>query len=149
MINSNQLFDLSRFIEAQADCYTTVLAELKNGQKRTHWMWFIFPQLDGLGHSATAKYYALKNLEEARQYLAHPLLGKRLLECSAAVLAVQGRSILEIMGKPDNLKLNSSMTLFAQLATGDSVFNDVIEKYYDGKQDTKTLQLLKHQESSK
>jgi uncharacterized protein (DUF1810 family) len=144
MIVSNSKFDLSRFTQAQADNYTTALAELTNGQKQSHWMWHIFPQLDGLGHSATAKYYAIKDMEEARLYLAHPLLGKRLLECSRAVLAVQGRSILDIMGFPDNLKLNSSMTLFARTANSNPVFTDVIEKYFDGIQDIKTLLLLKN-----
>ncbi len=144
MIESNTQFDLSRFMQAQADSYTTALAELKNGQKQSHWMWYIFPQLDGLGHSATAKYYAIKDLEEARLYLAHPVLGKRLLECSRAVLAVQGRSILDIMGFPDNLKLHSSMTLFARIANSNPVFTDVIEKYFDGIQDNRTLLLLKN-----
>jgi uncharacterized protein (DUF1810 family) len=144
MIVSNSKFDLSRFTQAQADNYTTALAELTNGQKQSHWMWYIFPQLDGLGHSSTAKYYAIKNMEEARLYLAHPLLGKILLECSRAVLAVQGRSILDIMGYPDNLKLHSSMTLFARIANSNPVFTDVIEKYFDGIQDIKTLLLLKN-----
>ncbi len=144
MIESNTQFDLSRFIQAQANSYTTALAELKNCQKQSHWMWYIFPQLYGLGHSATAKYYAIKNLEEARLYLAHPVLGKRLQECSRAVLAVQGRSILDIMGFPDNLKLHSSMTLFARIANSNPVFTDVIEKYFDGIQDIRTLLLLKN-----
>ncbi len=104
--------------------------------------WFIFPQFDGLAHSSTAKYYAIQSREEAQQYLNHPVLGKRLLECAAAVLAVEGRTILEIMGSPDNLKLNSSMTLFAQITNSNVVFTQVIDKYFEGKQDIKTIQLL-------
>jgi uncharacterized protein (DUF1810 family) len=141
-MTNTSVFDLTRFTQAQADSYATVLAELKNGQKRSHWMWYIFPQLNGLGHSETAKYYAIKNLAEAQQYLNHPVLGKRLLECAAAVLAVEGRTILDIMGFPDNLKLNSSMTLFAHISNSNSVFTAVIDKYFAGKQDDKTLQLL-------
>jgi len=141
MTNTSE-FDLTRFIEAQANSYTTALAELKNGQKRSHWIWYIFPQLDGLGHSETAKYYAIKNLAEAQQYLNHPVLGKRLLECTAAILAVEERTILDIMGFPDNLKLNSSMTLFAHITHSNPVFTAVIDKYFAGKQDDKTLQLL-------
>ncbi|MDD1611341.1 MAG: DUF1810 domain-containing protein [Methylococcaceae bacterium] len=140
-MNSKE-FDLTRFIEAQADSYATALSELKSGQKHSHWMWYIFPQLDGLGHSEIAKYYAIKSLAEAQQYLNHPVLGKRLLECTAAVLAVEGRTILDIMGFPDNLKLNSSMTLFAHIANSNPVFIAVIDKYFAGKQDVKTLQLL-------
>jgi uncharacterized protein (DUF1810 family) len=140
----NNAFDLTRFTKAQADSYATALAELKSGQKRSHWMWYIFPQLDGLGHSETAKYYAIKNMAEAQQYLNHPVLGKRLLECAEAVLSVQERTILDIMGFPDNLKLNSSMTLFAHIAHANPVFTAVIDKYFAGKQDDKTLQLLAH-----
>jgi uncharacterized protein (DUF1810 family) len=141
MMNTSE-FDLTRFTKAQADSYATALAELRSGQKRSHWMWYIFPQLDGLGHSETAKYYAIKNLAEAQQYLNHPVLGKRLLECAEAVLAVEEKTILDIMGFPDNLKLNSSMTLFAHIANANPVFTAVIDKYFTGKQDDKTLQLL-------
>jgi uncharacterized protein (DUF1810 family) len=142
MTNANDTFDLSRFISAQDNIYDSVLAELRNGRKRTHWMWYIFPQLDGLGHSATAKHYAINSLEEARQYLNHPVLGQRLMECAEAVFAVEGRSASEIFGYPDNLKLKSSMTLFAYIAAPGSVFSRVLDKYFNGEQDALTLQIL-------
>jgi len=135
-------FNLNRFINSQQDIYESVLAELKNGRKRTHWMWFIFPQLDGLGSSPTAKDYAIKSLEEAHHYLKHPILGKRLLECSEAILTIEGRSISDIFGYPDDLKLKSSMTLFACVAEPDSVFDRILDKYFDGEPDALTLQLL-------
>ena len=140
---SGDPFDLSRFTRAQERIYESVLAELTSGRKRTHWMWFIFPQIDGLGHSSTAKQYAIKSLEEARQYLNHPVLGARLSECAEAILAVEGRSVSEIFGSPDNLKLKSSMTLFASVAEKPhSVFIAVLEKYFRGVEDDRTLQLL-------
>ena len=134
-------FDLNRFTDAQAGVYETAYAELKSGQKRTHWMWYIFPQIDGLGRSKTAKYYAIKSMEEARQYLKHPVLGARLLECAEGVLAINGRTASEIFGYPDDLKLKSSMTLFASVATSGSVFVRVLDKYYFGEQDERTVQL--------
>lgn len=140
-------FDLYRFVTAQERSYDSALAELRAGQKRTHWMWYIFPQFDGLGHSATSKYYAIKSLEEARQYLKHPILGARLLECVEAVLAVEGRSASAIFGYPDDLKLRSSMTLFARVAGPDSVFIRVLDKYFRGVQDSKTLRLLEELKS--
>lgn len=142
IISHDKTFDLTRFEKAQENIYDGVLLELTNGKKRTHWMWYIFPQLDGLGHSATAKYYAIKSREEARQYLNHPVLGKRLLECTITVLAIDGRTVLEIFGYPDNLKLKSSMTLFASVADPDSVFVRILDKYFNGEQDLLTLQLL-------
>ena len=135
-------FDLSRFTSVQAGVYETVLVELRSGEKRTHWMWFIFPQIEGLGHSATAEYYAIKTVEEARQYLKHPVLGARLTECAEAVLAIEGRSASEIFGYPDDLKLRSSMTLFAYVAGPHSAFVRVLDKYFAGEQDLRTLQLL-------
>ena len=129
-------------ISAQESIYDRALTELRNGQKRTHWMWYIFPQIDGLGHSTTSKYYAIKSIEEARQYLNHPVLGKRLLECAEAVFAAEGRSISEIFGYPDNLKLKSSMTLFACVADPYSVFSRILDKYFNGGKDALTLQLL-------
>lgn len=135
-------FDLGRFISAQEGIYERVLAELRRGQKRTHWIWFIFPQIDGLAHSATSKHYAIKSIEEARQYLNHPILGARLLECAEAVLAIEGRSVSEIFGYPDDLKLKSSMTLFAYVADPRSVFVRVLDKYFQGEQDVRTLDLL-------
>jgi len=142
MTNANDTFDLSRFTNAQENIYDSVLAELRNGRKRTHWMWYIFPQVDGLGHSATAKHYAIKSPEEARQYMNHPVLGQRLMECAEAVCAVEGRSASEIFGYPDHLKLKSSMTLFAYVAVPGSVFSRVLDKYFNGEQDALTLQIL-------
>jgi uncharacterized protein (DUF1810 family) len=135
-------FDLGRFLKAQAGIYDRVVAELRGGRKRTHWMWFIFPQIDGLGHSATSKYYAVKSIEEAREYLKHPVLGSRLLECTEAVFAIEGRGVSEIFNYPDDLKLKSSMTLFASVAEPGNVFARVLEKYFQGMQDTRTLRLL-------
>jgi len=133
---------LQRFLEAQDGIYDDALAELRAGRKRTHWMWFVFPQIAGLGRSATAVHYAIADLAEARAYLAHPLLGARLEECARAVLGVAGRTAHEIFGSPDDLKLRSSMTLFAQVAGPDSVFPRVLERYYGGEADARTLDLL-------
>ena len=146
-INSNALFNLSRFIKAQEGIYARVLEELRNGRKRSHWMWYIFPQLDGLGRSATARRYAIKSLEEAREYLNHPVLGARLKECANMVLAIEGKTASEIFGYPDDLKLKSSMTLFSEVATN-SVFVRVLDKYFPGQRDDRTLQLLKNLKSS-
>ena len=132
--------DLARFTAAQDEIYDRILAELKGGRKRTHWMWFVFPQIDGLGFSATTTRYSIKSLAEARAYLAHPVLGARLRECTQAVLATDGRTAFEIFGSPDNMKLKSSMTLFGAVA--DSVFDAVLEKFYGGERDTGTLELL-------
>jgi uncharacterized protein (DUF1810 family) len=135
-------FDLQRFVSAQEKVYANVLAELRSGQKRTHWMWYIFPQMAGLGYSSTAKHYAIQRSEEARQYLNHPVLGKRLIECTEAVLAVQGRSASAIFGSPDDVKLKSSMTLFAALTPPGSLFAQVLDRYFQGQRDSKTLDLL-------
>lgn len=134
-------FNLSRFTKAQEGIYNNVLAELRKGEKRTHWMWFIFPQIEGLGHSSTSRYYAIKGMEEARQYLKHPVLGQRLLECTEAVLGVEGRSASEIFGYPDDLKLKSSMTLFAQVAGSQPLLGRVLDKYFHGERDVRTLSL--------
>ncbi len=136
-------FDLQRFLSAQASVYGQALAELRGGRKRSHWMWFVFPQIEGLGHSATSIHYAIKSLEEARGYLRHPVLGSRLRECAEAVYAIEGRTASDVFGFPDDLKLRSSMTLFAAVAQPESVFHRVLEKYFQGKQDERTLQLLK------
>ena len=133
---------LQRFLEAQDGIYDDALAELRAGRKRTHWMWFVFPQVAGLGFSSTAAYYAIADLAEARAYLEHPLLGARLEECARALLGVTGRTAHEILGSPDDLKLRSSMTLFAQVAGPRSVFRDVLERYYGGEADARTLALL-------
>jgi len=135
-------FDLARFTSAQEAVYDRALAEIRSGDKRSHWMWFIFPQIDGLGFSSTAKHYAIKSPQEARHYLAHQVLGPRLLECAEAVLAVEGRSASEIFGSPDDLKLKSCMTLFESVAGRDSVFGRVLDKYYQGIRDTRTQKIL-------
>ena len=135
-------YDLSRFIRAQQDDYEQALSEITNGQKRTHWMWYIFPQFDGLAFSSTSRHYAIKSIEEARAYLEHPILGPRLLKCASAALQVEGRSALDIFGSPDNLKLKSSATLFAYVSPPGSVFDRLLEKYFQGVRDDKTLELL-------
>ena len=135
-------YDLARFTRAQDQVYADVLAELRGGQKLTHWMWFIFPQIAGLGNSLTTKYYAIKSIDEARHYLSHPVLGPRLLACAETVLAIRGRSASEIFGYPDDLKLRSSMTLFACVAGSDSVFDHVLDRYFHSERDARTLQLL-------
>ncbi len=139
---SDDVFDLSRFIKAQKNIYDNVLAELRSGWKRSHWMWYIFPQIDKLGESATSKRYAITNLEEARQYLIHPVLGTRLLKCAKMVLAIEGRSVAEIFGYPDDLKLKSSMTLFSCVPEADPVFKHVLEKYFHGSLDFGTINQL-------
>ena len=135
-------YHLSRFVQAQKDDYEQALSEIRRGRKRSHWMWYIFPQLDGLAFSSTSKHYALKSLEEARAYLSHALLGPRLLECAEAVLSVEGRSANEIFGSSDDLKLRSCATLFACVSPPDSVFAQLLTKYYPDGRDSKTLSLL-------
>jgi uncharacterized protein (DUF1810 family) len=136
-------FDLRRFVEAQdGGVYERALAELRAGRKQTHWMWFIFPQLAGLGASAMAERYAIGSLEEARAYLAHPVLGPRLAACVAAVNAVEGRTARELMGGPDDLKLRSSLTLFARAAADAGPFRAALGKYYGGVEDAATVGLL-------
>jgi uncharacterized protein (DUF1810 family) len=135
-------YDLNRFVQAQEGDYEQALAEIGSGRKRTHWMWYIFPQLDGLAFSSTSKFYAIKSLDEARAYLAHPILGPRLLACAEAALRVEGRSAKEIFGSPDDLKLKSCATLFARVLPPGSVFDRLIEKYYGDQRDGTTLRLL-------
>jgi uncharacterized protein (DUF1810 family) len=134
--------DLARFVSAQQDVYEQALAELAAGSKRSHWMWFVFPQIAGLGRTATAQHYAIADLDEARAYLAHPVLGPRLAECARALLGVQGRTATQILGTPDDLKLRSSMTLFAHAAEDPAVFRAVLDRYYGGEDDPATLQRL-------
>jgi uncharacterized protein (DUF1810 family) len=141
--NDDDPFDLQRFTSAQEGVYDEALAEIKNGRKTTHWMWFIFPQIDGLGSSSTTRRYAIKSLEEARRYLQHPVLGQRLAACAEAVLAVQGSSVSDIFGFPDDVKLKSSMTLFEAAAGAGSVFARILDQCFDGKRDERTLHLLK------
>jgi uncharacterized protein (DUF1810 family) len=134
--------DLERFVAAQQDSFERALAELKAGEKRSHWMWFVFPQVAGLGSSGMAQRYAIADLAEARAYLAHPVLGPRLVACAQALLGVEGRTAERILGYPDDLKLRSSMTLFARAADDPEVFRAVLDRYYDGEDDPATLQRL-------
>ncbi len=140
--DSNDPYNLGRFLRAQEDDYERALSEIRSGRKCTHWMWYVFPQLDGLAFSSTSKHYAIKSLAEAKAYLDHPLLGPRLLECAQAVLRVEGRSATEIFGAPDDLKLRSCATLFACVSPQDSVFDRLLTTYYRGERDGRTLQLL-------
>lgn len=133
--------DLQRFISAQERSYDAALREIKSGRKRTHWMWYIFPQIAGLGFSQTAQYYAISSLQEAKDYYAHQVLGKRLVEISNALLELKSCDATSVMGYPDDLKLCSSMTLFS-VASGDPVFAKVLDKFFSGRQDTKTLSIL-------
>lgn len=134
--------DLGRFVDAHAEDYDRALAEIKGGRKRSHWIWYIFPQIDGLGFSSMSRRYSIKSRDEARAYLAHPLLGRRLVECCEATLSVEGRSAYEIFGSPDDLKLRSCATLFASVTPPDSVFARLLGKYFRGERDGKTLQLI-------
>ena len=135
-------FDLARFISAQQDSYDLALSEVRKGHKASHWMWYIFPQLRGLGFSSTSQLYGITGEPEARAYLAHDVLGPRLIAICEAALAVDGRSATEIFGKPDDMKLRSCATLFAQVSNVNSVFHKLIAKYFDGQTDRKTIQLL-------
>lgn len=136
-------FHLERFVEAQADVYADVLDELRGGRKWGHWMWFIFPQMKGLGRSDMAQYYGIGSMEEATAYLHHPVLGPRLRECTDLVNRAEGRTIHEIFGTPDDMKFRSSMTLFARAAEDDAVFRAALDKYFHGKPDPLTEELLR------
>jgi uncharacterized protein (DUF1810 family) len=136
--------DLQRFLDAQDGTYERALAELRRGQKTSHWMWFVFPQVEGLGFSAMSQRYAITSLDEARDYLAHPVLGARLRECAGALLAVDGRSAEQIMGGIDATKLRSSMTLFHRAAPDDAAFADVLQRYFAGVPDDATDDRLRH-----
>jgi uncharacterized protein (DUF1810 family) len=135
-------YSLDRFVEAQADAYEQALAEIRAGRKRSHWMWYVFPQLAGLGSSPMSVQYAIRDRHEAAAFLAHPILGPRLLECTEAVLQIEGRSALEIFGSPDDLKLRSCATLFAAVSPDRSVFHRLIDKYFDGRHDPRTIQRM-------
>ncbi len=135
-------FHLSRFVEAQEHDFNRALAEIQSGRKRSHWMWYIFPQFDGLAFSSTSEFYAIKSIDEAKAYLNHPILGPRLHQCAEAALGVEGRSATEIFGSPDDLKLRSCATLFACVSPPGSVFERLLEKYYGGQRDERTLRLL-------
>ena len=136
---TNDLFGLVRFTRAQDKVYVNVLSEIRNGRKATHWMWFVFPQIAGLGRSETAQRYAIGSLEEAKAYLAHPVLGKRLLECSEMLLAIEGRSATQIFGSPDDMKLRSCATLFSVASGPGSVFDRILIKFFQGTPDDRTL----------
>ncbi|MFZ4484376.1 MAG: DUF1810 domain-containing protein [Chthoniobacterales bacterium] len=142
MSDGDDPHDLQRFVSAQDEIYADALRELRSAHKQGHWMWFVFPQLDGLGRSETAKFFALKSQAEAVAYLQHEILGPRLAECAAALLAVEGRTAREILGSPDDFKLHSSMTLFAAVVGEDCVFHEVLAKFFDGAPDARTLELL-------
>ncbi|MCI1185959.1 DUF1810 domain-containing protein [Hymenobacter sp. DH14] len=133
---------LTRFLEAQTSSYPAALAEIKNGRKRSHWMWFIFPQIQGLGLSETARFYAIQDLREAEEYARHPVLGARLVEISTALLGLKSNDAHAIMGSPDDLKLKSSMTLFAAVPGADPVFQAVLAKFFGGAQDEKTMRII-------
>ena len=133
--------DLHRFLDAQEGDYATALAEIKAGRKRSHWMWYIFPQIAGLGFSSTSKFYAIKDKDEAEKFLAHPVLGKRLIEISNALLEIEGKTANQIFGSPDDAKLKSSMTLFGATENTNPVFQKVLDKYFDGAKDERTLEL--------
>lgn len=138
----NDVYDLNRFVQAQEADYERALSEIRSGQKRSHWMWYIFPQFDGLGLSLTSKRYSIKSVAEAKAYLNHPILGPRLIECTEAVLNVEGRSAHEIFGSPDYMKLKSCATLFAYVSPAKSVFDRLLDRFFQGKRDDKTLSLL-------
>jgi len=139
--------DLVRFLEAQNQMYLKALAEVKNGKKESHWMWFIFPQIKGVGFSDVAKFYGITDLEEAAAYLAHPVLGKHLIEISEALLQIPDKSATEIFGAPDDVKLRSSMTLFSKVKDTHPVFTEVLQKYFQGIEDDYTIELLEENNS--
>ena len=140
------MYDLNRFIIAQERDYDQALHEIRSGQKRTHWMWYIFPQVKGLGRSEMARYYGIDGLDEAKAYIAHPVLGRRLMEVSQALLNIETGNISDVMEYPDDLKLRSSMTLFAEVMPGEPVFEGVLDKFFGGVRDNLTLQMLGRQE---
>jgi uncharacterized protein (DUF1810 family) len=140
-VPSSDPYDLDRFVRAQAADYDQALSELRDGRKRTHWMWYIFPQMEGLGLSPMSRQFAIRSAAEARAYLDHPVLGPRLQECATVVYGISGRTALGIFGAPDDMKLRSSATLFANVSGG-GIFEQIIQKYFDGHHDEKTLQAL-------
>ena len=140
--SSEDPYHLHRFVQAQEGVYERALSEIRNGRKQSHWMWFVFPQFEGLGFSPTSRLYAIKSVAEAEAYLSHPLLGPRLKECAEAAIRIEGRSALAIFGSPDDMKLKSCATLFAQVSPPGSVFDRLLQKYFQGERDDKTLRLL-------
>ncbi len=141
-------FDLDRFVDAQAGVYPLALAELAGGQKRTHWMWFVFPQIVGLGRSQTAAHFAIRSTAEAIAYLQHPLLGPRLIEATRTVNALKDKTAHAIFGSPDDLKFHSSLTLFYHVAENEDCFEEGLSRYFDGEKDAKTLEILSAMEAS-
>jgi uncharacterized protein (DUF1810 family) len=141
-ITPDDRYDLARFVEAQDRDYQHALSEIQAGRKRSHWMWYVFPQFEGLGGSPTSRHYAIKSVDEARAYLAHAVLGPRLVECADALLQTEGRSAYDIFGSPDDLKLRSSATLFASVSTPGSVFDRILGRYFDGEPDARTIALI-------
>lgn len=134
--------NLQRFLDAQEKNFETALSEIKNGRKHSHWMWYIFPQIDGLGFSYTSKLYAIKNKQEADAYLRHPVLGNRLIEISEALMKIEAKSANRVFGSPDDMKLKSSMTLFGALDNTNEVFQKVLDTYFNGEKDQRTLKLI-------
>src|SRR5262245_20047286 len=139
---SDDPYDLNRFVSAQVETYAQALAEIRSGRKRSHWMWYIFPQFAGLGSSPTSQLYAIKSAAEAQAYLNHPAHGPRLVECCESALRVEGRTAYEIFGYPDDMKLRSCATLFAQVAPAGSVFERVLDRFFRGERDDQTLSLM-------
>jgi uncharacterized protein (DUF1810 family) len=136
---------LKRFIEAQEKDYPVALAEVKNGKKTSHWMWYIFPQIHGLGFSETSRFYAIKDINEAEEFLKHPVLGSRLIQICNELLELNTNNANKIFGSPDDLKLHSSVTLFSLLPNTDSVFQKILDKFFNGKKDTKTLRIIEEE----
>lgn len=134
--------DLSRFVEAHDRSYSRALEEIREGRKQSHWMWYIFPQIEGLGLSSTSRFYAIADLEEARAYMQHPMLGAHMIEICGVLLGLSANDAEDVMGYPDDLKLRSSMTLFSQAVPSVKIFQQVLDKYFDGKMDQKTLEIL-------
>jgi uncharacterized protein (DUF1810 family) len=148
MTSSSDPHDLERFVRAQEPVYEQALLEIQHGRKRSHWMWYLFPQVHGLGMSATSRRYAIKSREEAAAYLAHPLLEQRLVTCTKALLEIHGMTATAIFGSPDDLKLRSSATLFAAVSPPGSIFQELLERYYRGEPDPRTLELLERTDST-
>ena len=141
-MNTADPYDLARFVLAQGRDYEQAISEIRSGRKRSHWMWYIFPQFEGLGFSPTSKQYAIKSIAEAEAFLRHPVLGPRLLESAQAAVSIEGRSALEVFGSPDDMKLRSCATLFASVSPHRSVFEQLLERYFGGEPDDRTLRLL-------
>src|SRR5262249_7688073 len=146
---ANDPYDLDRFLRAQEGDFERALGEIRSGRKRSHWMWYVFPQFAGLGFSPTSQHYSIKSVEEARAYLNHPVLGVRLRECTEAALGIAGRSATDVFGSPDDSKLRSCATLFASVSPPGSVFEQLLDKYYGGLRDEKTIRLLEAASSRK